>query len=255
MKSLERFTEQFQFDPRKSLMVGVERECHLKDAAGNIVPIAERVLEHLDGNGDFCHELSACQLEWRVGPCCVAALKEELLRNESILLEAERVLGFTRSFIEIASDNMPLDVYPDPTGRYQKIVKDLSRRILLAACQIVGTHVHVGMPDVRTALRAYNSVIANIDELCSLGDHSSGRRLEIYGLMAPESIPPAYNNWEDYYNLSIEDGFVDNPRNCWHLVRISIHGTIEFRMFGGTDNLDEIVSWASLCRELCQKGE
>lgn len=254
MKSFDEFLRQFKFDPEKNLKVGLERECHFRNEKGKIVPIAREVLNYLGTeNGRFIHELSACQLEWRIGPCFVSELKEKLIEDEIILEKAEKKLVFTRSFVEVASENMPLDVYP--TRRHQRIVKDLPRPVLLAACQIIATHVHIGMPDHQRALKVYNSVIKNFDELCRLGDHSNGRRLKLYKLMAPQCNPPHYYSWRDFYDLAVRHGFTGDPQSCWHLIRLSIHGTIEFRMFGATSDLDEIVSWTTLCRELCQKAE
>lgn len=256
MKSFEEFLQQFRFDPGRNLMIGIERECHLKNPEGNIMPLAAKVLAYLGlQNGHFTYELSACQLEWRIGPCFLPELKEKLVQDEVFLKEAEKKIGFRRSFDEVAPEDMPLDVYPDPTGRYQSIVKNLPQHVLLAACQIIATHVHIGMPDHQTAFRVHNSVISRLDELCRLGDHSNGKRLEIYKIMAPKHIPPHYNSWKDFYDLSAKNGFAEDPRSCWHLIRMSIHGTIEFRMFGATADLDEIVSWASFCQELCQKAE
>ncbi len=255
MSTFAEFWERFKFNPQKSLMTGIERECILLDGKGKISPLSPKILNHLGSqNGKLGYELSACQLECRIGPCWLSELKEELLENEAIVREAERCLGFSRSFYEVAPDDMPLDIYPDPTGRYQRIVKNLPRRILLAACQIIATHVHIGMPDHLTALRVYNAVIPFLPELCQIGDHSSGKRLEIYKIMAPKYIPPPYNNWEDYYDLSVKDGFTNDPRSCWHLIRISVHGTIEFRMFGATDDQDKIVFWATRCHNLCQQA-
>lgn len=256
MKDYKEFLKQFRFDPERNLMIGIERECHFKNRKGKIVPLAVKVLNYLGSQGGhFGYELSACQLEWRIGPCFLSELKGKLMEDETTLKKTGEKLGFACSFDEVAPEDMPLDVYPDSTRRFQRMVKNLPRRVLLAACQVIATHVHIGMPGYQTALKAYNSVINRLNELCRLGDHSDGRRLEVYRMMASNCIPPHYNSWQDFYDLSVKDGFTEDPRSCWHLIRISIHGTIEFRMFGATDNLEEIVSWATLCRELCEKAE
>ncbi len=259
MGNSEEFLQQFNFDPTRNLMVGVERECHLTNKEGEILPLARKVLSHLgysnNNDGVFGYELSACQLEWRVGPCLISELRDKLLEREAVLQQAEEEIGFARSFVETAPDTIPLVVSPDPTGRYQRIARDLPKNVLLAACQVIGTHIHIGMPNPQTALKVYNSVIKNCEELSQLGDHSSGKRLEIYKIMAPKYFPPHCNSWQDFYELSVKDGFTKYPRNCWYLIRISIHGTIEFRMFGATADLEEVISWANICRNLCQKAE
>lgn len=170
---------------------------------------------------------------------------------ESELRQAEKNLDFSRSFINVAPGDMPLDVYPDPTGRYQKIIAGMPRKVLLAACRIIGTHIHIGMPDHDTALRVYNRVISHTRQLSNLGDKSNGRRLEIYKIMAPNPDPPIYKTWEEFYQEAVSNGFASDPRSCWALIRISVHGTIEFRMFGGTDDIDLIAAWAKKCHGLC----
>lgn len=253
MKSFEEFRQQFRFNPRKKLLVGVEREAYLTDGDGQIVPLAVRVLDYLGGsrNGHFGYELSACQLEWRIGPCDLSDLKSKLLEDELLLGETERKLGFKRCFIELLKEErMPLDVYPDPTGRYAKIAKKLPEPVLLAACRAISTHFHIGMPDHETALNAYNLVIEHFDELCQL----SGRCLDNYLIVVPQPRPPHYNSWKDFYDLAVKDNFTHDPRSCWHLIRMSIHGTIEFRMFGATTDPDEIVSWATACQNICAEA-
>jgi len=131
MKNFDEFLGQFKFDPEKNLMIGVERECHLVNSDGRIAPIAQKVLGHLgfdstgSNDGHFGYELSACQIEWRAGPCRLIGLTDNLNRDENILKQAEEKLGFTRSFNEVAPKDMPLDVYPDSTGRYQEITKNM----------------------------------------------------------------------------------------------------------------------------------
>lgn len=254
MEKMEEFLKKFQFRPDGSGLVGVERECFLLNGQQRIVPIAPLVLEKLTDRSRFGYELSACQFEDRIGPIGLTGLKEALLRNEAMIKKIEAELNFQRLFLEVAPEDMPLDIYPDPSGRYQEITKNLPREKLLAACRVAAIHVHIGMPDHQTALKVYNGVITNLEQLCHLGDGSNGERLGIYKTMAGDWIPPHYGNWADYYRLAVEKKFDTDPRRCWHLIRISIHGTIEFRMFGSTPDLDKIISWATTCHDLCQKA-
>lgn len=252
MKSLEGFRDQFKFDLEKNLFIGVERECHLLDRNGNIVPIAPEVLTGLTScNGQFAYELSRCQLEWRTNPCKgVMSLRKELEDAEAILKRAEQRMKFKRSFYEVGPEDMPLDIYP--TKRYRKITDGMSKRVLSAACRVIATHIHIGMPDHKTALQTYNNTLGYFDELCKMGDHSEGERFRIYQIMAPNYRSPFYEDWHEFYDKAVREDFTDDPRQCWTLIRLSKHGTIEFRMFGSTEDIDEIVKWASFCREICQ---
>ena len=241
----------FRFDPTKSGFIGVERECFITTPEGLIVPEAAAVLADLPF-GPFGYELSACQIESRVGPHTIAELAPALRTSDARLKTTLERYGFSALYTEVGPEDMPLDVYPDPTGRYQEIVKDLPRSVLLAACRVIGTHVHIGMPDHETALATYNGVIRHLDELCEIGNGSFGERLAIYRQMAPNYKPQPYCSWQEYYETAVAQGFAEDPRKCWTLIRISIHGTIEFRMFGATNSIERIVSWATRCHELCE---
>ena len=247
---ISEFMKKFNFHKEKELFVGIERECHLVDENGEIVPIAAKVLENIKDK-HFGYELSACQIESRTDPVRLESLKDALIKNDRVARYTLKTLSLGCSHKEVAPFDMPLDVYPDPKGRYQQIVKNMPIEILRAACRVIGTHIHIGMPDHETALRVYNEVINHADELISLGDGSNGERLEIYRIMAPDATPPAYASWKDFYSTACAKGFDQDPRKCWTLIRISIHGTIEFPMFGATDNLDTIVKWANRCWTIC----
>lgn len=245
------FLKKFDFRSDGRLLVGIERECFLAWCGGRIAPIAPEALGVLTDRRRFGYELSTCQLEDRAGPARIEDIRCELVKNEAEIQTAERKLGFSRIFLEVAPEDIPLDIYPDPSGRYQKITRGMPREILLAACRVAGTHIHIGMPNHEIALRVYNSVRKHFDMLCHRGNGSDGKRLEIYKIMAPDFFPPRYESWDDYYRAAVEKKFVSDPRKCWHLIRISVHGTIEFRMFGSTPNLDMIVNWARVCHSLC----
>lgn len=253
MKRIRDFREKFNFRKEGKLLVGVERECHLIGLNGNVAPIAPIVLKELKDLKRFGYELSACQLEDRIGPVNISSVKNELENNDRIIENILKQLGCSRSRFEVGPDDMPLSIYPDPTGRYQEITKNMPKHILAAACRVIGTHFHIGMPNPGSAIEVYNGAIDHFDELCSLGDGSSGKRLELYRLMAPDSRPTPYRDWDHFCRTAAEKNFLDDPRKCWTLIRISVHGTIEFRMFGTTDDLSKIAAWANKCHSICEK--
>ncbi len=160
-------------------------------------------------------------------------------------------MGLGCAFFEVADKDMPLDVYP--VERYLRIAGSLPTNVLQAACWITGTHIHIGMPDPETAINIYNNIVSSgeVDNLCAMGDKSCGERLSLYKLMQSEPSPDIYpDGWKSFYNHSISDEFTEDPRKNWKLIRISPHGTIEFRMFGATDSLSEIYNWAKACHSL-----
>lgn len=250
--SWRRFQERFSFNKSLRYHVGIERERFLVDAAGVITPASDKVLEHLPSDGRFGPELSACQIEDRVGPCSIQELGLWLEQNDLAINDACRALQLSNKFLEVAPATMPVAVYPDPVGRYQRIAIMLGSERLLAACRVAGTHIHVGMPDADTALRVYNGVVRHHPLLMATGDHSDGERLRLYNVVAPNTRPRPYESWEEFAEVARAKGFFENPRDCWDLIRLSVHGTIEFRVFGVSENLYEIELWARICRMLCQ---
>lgn len=267
--SLEKFKNLFTYDRSKALFVGIERESLIANKDGEIVPEAHKILTGIDQGlreacrsepivppekGAFGYELSACQIESRVGPCHLEDLRNLLRYRDMGLNAVLRHYGLSALHTEVGPEDMPLDVYPDPTGRYQKMTKDMPRKILMAACRVIGTHVHIGMLDHEAALRTYNHAIRHYAELCELGNGSFGERLAIYRQMAPDFEPRSYASWDEYYQTALANGFAEDPRKCWTLIRISVHGTIEFRMFGATDSIDRIVSWAIRCHQICREA-
>lgn len=267
MTEVQEFMNRFRFNPELAFHVGVERECFITDSNGLIVPEAPRALAHIQSQGwetapsekgqDFNlndmvgYELSACQIETRTRPCSLNGIASELSWQDRELTRSLAELGLSTLHDEVAPESMSLDVYPDPTGRYAEIVKTMPREVLLAACRVIGTHVHVGMPDHKMALHVYNQVIRECDALCELGDNSSGERLQIYRVVAPDATPKHYDTWQEFFETAVVMGFTEDPRKCWTLIRMSGHGTIEFRMFGATASIERIVSWTKYCHDLC----
>jgi gamma-glutamyl:cysteine ligase YbdK (ATP-grasp superfamily) len=251
--AMKTFKSLFRFNPEKAFRVGVERECFLLDSSGQIVPLAQLVLDRLD-DPRFGYELSACQLEERIGPCDVHSVERLFLENDAVLAQILEPLGIRRGFGEVGPEDMPLEVYPDPTGRYAELARNMPRKRLLAACRVIGIHVHVGMPDHGTALRVYNRVISRMGSLLEVGSGSFGERLSIYREVAPNCDPEPYGSWEYFHRVAVREGFAHDPRRCWSLIRISAHGTIEFRVFGSTDCPKRIARWARLCHRMCTEA-
>lgn len=251
---IEAFRSRFTFAPPLVGHVGVERECFIVDNQGTIVPRAPEllnVLEKHDPTKRFGYELSASQIEGHTGPCRVEELEEQLEEGDRLLQRGLNELGLNVSYVEVAPSTMPLDVFPDPTGRYATIVEKMPKRVLLAACRIIGTHVHVGMPNHEIALNVYNRVIRHCDELIALGDNSCGERLRIYHEVKPDCLPKRYENWLAFHRIAVKEGFEVDLRNCWSLIRISKFGTIEGRMFGASPLPSRVVHWARTFHNLC----
>ena len=255
---LNLFLNKFAFRREMAGYIGVEREhfleinAEINDCLPSLcVPYAEWFLRNISDDR-WTYELSACQVESRTNPQIdLSALKFELYENMNLGNATAQKMGIYLVNHEVADRFMPLDVYPDP--RYLEIVKRISEEELRAACRVAGTHIHIGARDINHAIAINNLLVPHIDTLCRISDHSNGERLRLYKTMAKSWQPTTYENPEHLFEIAKTEGFIDNPRNCWKLIRVSIHGTIELRMFGATNSIDEILEWVSLVKYLIKE--
>ncbi|MFC1656754.1 hypothetical protein ACFL14_02240 [Patescibacteria group bacterium] len=238
----QEFLSRFNFQKDLVGCVGVERERFLINGDLNIVPRAFDFLQLINDFETWTYELSACQVEDRTKPLrSVCQIKEAMFLNEITGLKIAKELGLGFAVYEVAGEKMPLDVYPDP--RYLEIKSTITPDRLSAACRVTATHFHIGMPNLLTAIHVSNYLRKYIELFSGIGDHSNGIRLGLYKEMAKDWNPPFYENEEHYFEVARKGGHVSNSRDCWHLIRISKYGTVELRMFGVTEDLDEICSW------------
>lgn len=239
----------FRFRKDKTGYIGIEREYFLTALDRKVfLPIAKDFLSKIN-DPRWTYELSACQVEARIDPLKnIKEVKKSLAKNDNYGQNIANSLNARLSIIEVAEKTMPLAVYPNP--RYLKIKKSFNREILSAACRVTATHLHFGMPNLQTAIQTNNLLRRKIKYFCDLGDHSKGKRLELYKAVAEHWNPPHYRNTKHFIEIAKKEGFIKNPRDCWHFIRISKYGTIELRMFGATENLKEICEWIKIVQEI-----
>ena len=244
-----KFLNEYGFVPEYTLKISIEREYFIGDRDGNIKASGPKLVKWINDPDQYDTDLPACQLESRIILADINNVEQKLWGQERALRDFGVKYSFTRIFDEVGPEDIPLDV--TPKKRYLDIAKDLTDDELRSGCRVIGTHVHIGMPDFETALVVYNHVIQYLDELCEMGDGSNGERLRLYKEMAPNYMPPKYDSLRDFYSTAVEQGFAKDPTKCWHLIRIHPNGTIEFRMFGSTQNVGKVASWAKRCHEIC----
>jgi gamma-glutamyl:cysteine ligase YbdK (ATP-grasp superfamily) len=248
-RRLQAFRSRFRFNTHLKGYVGVERESFLVDRkSGLIVPRSPEVMATLVSiTPQITYELSACQVESRHGPCKLTELKAQLLETDALLQRALKPFGLRAEYIPVAPKDIPLDIYPDPDGRYAHIAASISRETLAAACRAAGTHVHVGMRDHDDALEHHNEMCEQFDELVAAGNTSRGERIAAYGIVNPDWRPRPYGSWSSFYDDAARHGFEKNPRDNWKGSRMTAKGTLETRVFDTTDQVNLIVYWAEMC--------
>lgn len=240
--SLQSFLSLYRFDASLARHTGIEREFVLTDDRGNPVPKSPEFLRAVQDSA-WTYELSACQVEHRTQPHgSHATLRTDL---EAGSLNGQRVaqkIGCVLSVTEVAPWDMPLDVYPDNI-RYQMLATTLPREVLRSACRVMGLHIHRGVCSMNEAIDLHNALLEELPRLTAMGDHSNGERLRLYGDMAIHAKPCQIHSVGQLYERALSQGFVEDPRRDWSFVRISSHGTVEIRVFGMTDNMNEILEW------------
>ena len=245
------FISRFNFRREMDGMVGVERERFLTTQDSVLVPRAKDFLSAIS-NFRWTYEISACQVEDRTNPLeNIGEIRRALAENDHRGQTIAKQLGLCLRTIEVAEEGMSLIIYPDP--RYLKIKSKITREQLSAACRVTGTHLHFGISDMERAIQVSNLLRQHIDFFCKLGDHSSGERLRLYKIVAKQSSPPYYQSAQHFFEVARKEMFLENPRNCWHLIRLSMCGTVELRMFGVTENIDEVCQWIHIVKEIIKK--
>jgi len=239
--TFEDFKSKFEFEPKLAYLMGIEDEVFLVDArTDKLSPKSFMALDYLNDFNLYSYEPSECQLEYRVGPCELFDLGVGMKYERSRLASKLRVLGLKMSHMQIAPADMPLNLYPDPTGRYD-VFETMEPEKALSAMRIIATQFHVGMPDFKTALYIYNAFVGKeFNHLLNLAEEMSPGRLEIYGKVHEVCQPPVFPSLEHMFNYYQKKGWERNPKDNWMLIRMTVHGTIEFRMFGAMENLKDV---------------
>lgn len=250
---LNSFLAQFNFKKELRGYIGIERERFLVDSYDRVAPRAEEFLKSIE-DPLWTYELSACQIEDRTRPRLrMPAIWWELFRNDIRGARIAKKIGLRIASLEVGPEGMPLAAYPE--ARYQEIITRISPEQRKAACRVAGVHVHVGMGNMQEAISAYCLLRAELEPLCALGDNSHGERLRLYKTMAKIWDPPPIESESHFFEIAREQGFLAQPRNCYWLIRISPHGTIELRMFGATESRMRILHYITRIRAIINCAE
>ncbi|WP_324273713.1 glutamate--cysteine ligase [Blastococcus brunescens] len=252
--------------PSAGATFGVEEEFHLVDPATYRLTrspaLAAAVLR--EESGPHLHaEITTTQLESATGICC--SLEE--LRAELVTTRAEAAGAAARAGVRIlASSTHPFDSWQQqditPAPRYEAMV---TRWAGLAQQQdIVGCHVHVGVPDLGVAVaimdraRPYLAVLLAMTGSSPFHDgvdtgHESYRTM--WWSRWPTTGPPEYLGDAERFS-AVVDGMVasgviaDASHLYWDLRPSSHLPTLEFRLADVCTEVDDVVLHAALARSL-----
>ncbi|MGA2195397.1 MAG: carboxylate-amine ligase [Bryobacteraceae bacterium] len=167
--------------------------------------------------------------------------------------------GGTHPFAHWASQ----DIYPDE--RYHTIVEDM--KMVARANLIFGLHVHIGVEDRETAIQLMNGARYFLPHILALSTNSPfwlgmdtglrSYRCKVFDKFPRTNIPDLYASWsefEDYVDLLIRTGCIDNAKKIWWDIRPHPHfPTLEFRVCDMPMRLEESIAIAALCQAVLAK--
>ena len=178
-----------------------------------------------------------------------------LARQNNLRLSA----GGTHPFAEWREQ----EIYPD--DRYKTIVEDL--KMVARANLIFGLHVHIGVEDRETGIQLMNSARYFLPHLLALSANSPfwlgmdtglrSYRCKVFDKFPRTNIPDIYQSWsefDDYVQLLINTGCIDNAKKIWWDIRPHPHfPTLEFRVCDMPMRLEETIAIAALCQAIIAK--
>jgi carboxylate-amine ligase len=236
--------------------LGVEEELFLVDpVTGDQINASGAVLERLGPiHGNVERELHACQVELITPVCRTAG-------------EAAATLGGLRTAVTatgagvLGSGTHPAaqegDAEITDKARYERIRDLLGDAV---ADPVGGLHVHVGMPDEETAIRAFNGLRAHLPLLQALAANSPFRHGRDAGLASarevttrgwPRSgVPRAMRDYEDFCaTTALLTRAADVPDYTWFWWKLRPHprlGTVEIRALDAQASLEDVASLVAL---------
>lgn len=236
--------------------IGVEEELFLVDpATGRQANASAAVLERLvDVDGAVERELHACQIELITGVHTSAGAAVGQLRalRDAVLQTGAGLLGSGTHPTALEGDAEITD-----KERYERIHYLLGDA---AITPVGGLHIHVGMPDAETAIRAFNALRRDLPLLQALAANSPFRHGRDTGLASarevtirgwPRSgVPRAMRDYEDFRNTSrLLSRAADVPDYTWFWWKLRPHprlGTVEIRALDAQASLPYTASLVAL---------
>jgi glutamate---cysteine ligase / carboxylate-amine ligase len=250
--------------PRSEFTVGVEEELHLVDPETNrLRPIAADVLDALNiPEGSAGHEAYAAQIELRTTPCATAQDAREQLAGAR---RAAAAAGATL----MGAGLHPTDTWGDTAlvddPRYREVADDM--RDIFARTPEAALHVHVGMPDVETAIHVFNGLRRHLPLLIALGanspwwfNHDSGLASARWALVRSypgRGVPPEFIDWAHYVEHIAQVGMGGGPPDYtlvwWDIRPHPRLGTVEIRELDAQSSLESVEGIAALVQALARR--
>jgi glutamate---cysteine ligase / carboxylate-amine ligase len=246
---------QDNFGAEAPFALGVEEELLLVGDDNELINKASRLLREADPeSGEVDGELFTAMVETRSEVSASAGEALEALREvrRELLDSGARLLG-----AGLHPNAAPGEADVRQTPRYAPIEDSLQGVLRTPIC---GQHIHVGMPDQGTAVRAYNGIRTHIPLLNALASNSpfwfgedsglASSRTVIFRSYPRAAMAPEFDDFEHYCRVTRQvcaAGGLDDYTHIWWDARIHpALGTIEIRAADTQFDLRRVGALAAL---------
>ncbi len=245
-----------RFGSGEPFSIGVEEELFLVDPiTGSQINASSAVLGRLgEHEGKVERELHACQIELitDVQSTAGGVVRELGSLRRAVLDTGAGILGSGTHPAAEEGDAAITD-----KERYERIHYLLGDA---AVTPVAGLHIHVGMPDADTAIRAFNGLRRDLPLLQALAANSPFRHGRDTGLASarevtlrawPRSgVPRAMNDFADFCEMSsVLTRAADVPDYTWFWWKVRPHprlGTVEIRALDAQTSLASTAALVAL---------
>jgi len=237
-------THLFPFKSSGTGTLGVEMEWITVDEKyGTQIPVAPDVFAVTGDNPRIKPELFTSTVEINTSihtqtPACMQELDQHYRKVSDILAEQHACL--------LSSGTHPLSRWRDqqitPDARYQRLIDRL--QWMAHRFNIFGIHVHVGMPDGDTCIRAMNHLLPIMPVFLAISANSpfwqgedtglAASRIKVFEGLSQGGMPFYFDDWKDFEHCAgrlLATGSIDSVRDIWWEMRPHPDfGTLEVRV-------------------------
>jgi carboxylate-amine ligase len=243
--------------------LGVEEELFLVDPAdGRQLDAREKVLEQVakPDRGEVTGEVHACQIELITDVCASSAEAVDDLAGLRRAVLATGI-GLIGSATHPAATEGEASI--SDRQRYRYIAEKLGDAL---ATPVAALHVHVGMPDAETAIRAFNGLRRHLPLIEALGANSPYRHGHDTGFASARELslrawprsgaPREMVDYEDFVGFAERlSRAAEVPDYTFHWWRLRPHprlGTVEVRALDVQSSLERTASLVALIHALAR---
>ncbi|MBI5214728.1 MAG: carboxylate-amine ligase [Ignavibacteriae bacterium] len=254
--------------------IGIEEEFQIVDPKtrelrshiNEILEEGKIILQEQDMQDQLKPEMHQSIIEVGTNICYdIKEARKEVVRLRSLVAQ----LASNKGLCIAASGTHPFSHWKNQKitehPRYKMIQDEMQQ--LASELLIFGLHVHVGIPDKETGIQIMNAARYFLPHIFALSTNSPfwlGRntgfksyRIKVFERFPRTGLPDYFNSYgeyENYINLLVKTGCIDNPKKIWWDIRLHpVFNTLEFRVCDLPMRVDETIALAALIQAVVVK--